>query len=361
MKDEKYSLRRMRRAIARSCIETDKFTQGTIWPIHPSYLARILSAPFAKDFNDDFQNLKKDIGLKALAKVFVHPSALWLIIMRTMPGLKIIGLEKEKRAIFAKDILKMIDFLMVGNIYCEDKKNIVWDNSQIDKIFNSNLLFSPKDNFPMLFGRLHADLMNFSQSVFWVTNCAHREIHGPYPCRWNNQAVNLVIREYFLLNPEDLVKDLRNFPLESLTTYSLYKPKVKFEFAVLNDYANDLPLSENLVAVGGQAKYLGELKKLKDEKLLTKLCQLLEKRNKEISERVNKLSEKEKAIGLIFRSYYLIKNMRKQFDKSWIPPKDLIEKVKKEGIQKALPPKGTTKQKAQRFLDLYDPRVGWEK
>ncbi len=357
MNNEDYSIDRMRYAIARSNIDTNKFAQGNIWPIHPSYLAKFLSAPFTKDFYNDFQSLKKSIGLESLAKIFLHPSALWLIIMRTMPGLKIIDLDKELRVNFTQDILRMIDILMAGNIFCEDKKNIVLKKGEIEKIEQSNILSIVNPNFAGLIGRLHAGLINYSQSVFWVTNCAHREIHGPYPIFIKNKSVNLIIREYYLLNPIDLMKELKGFPLEKMITYSLYKPEVKFEFEVLNDYSSNLPLNENLIAFGGKVTSLGKEITLDSDKFILEICRQLEEKSSEISGSVNKLSDEEKAIGLILRSYYLTREMRKQMNKNWKPPEDLLEKVKNEGIQKTPPVKGTFKQKAFRFLDLYDPRV----
>ena len=351
----------MRKAIGRSTVETDKFTQGTIWPIHPSYLASILSAPFAKDFYQDFQTIKGKIGLKNTSRLFGHPSVLWLMIMRTMPGLKIIGLGKRERIKIAKNILKMIGFLMEGNIYCEDGKNFIWSKEKTGEVVQNEMDNIQNNNHAVLLGRLHANLINFSQSIFWVTNCAHREIHGPYPSIWRNKKTNLIIREYFLLNPQAFDLKLKNFPIESISSYCLYKPEVKFNFAVLNDYSSNLPLNENLVAVGGKVKYKGKEVKFNDSDFLNRLCKLLEKENQRTSLAVNKLSEKEKAIGLIFRSYYLIRNIKKQLNKTWLPPKILIEKVKKDGVKKTLSMKGSRKEKAQRFLDLYDPRIDWPK
>lgn len=328
------------------------------WPVNFILYMPLYMSQFTRDFFSDYKLLRKSASLEKIAQAFQYPTALWLGLVPLLDGPKKAGLKKEEGIKIILEFLKMLEISMVGNIFCEDKRNIIWAKSKVNNLIKETswLEIRLEPNFAKLFARLHSGLLSLDEAIFWNANCASREVHGPYKVKWKNTPSQLIIREYYNLNePLFLPKSLSS-PYGSVITYTIYNSGVHFNFPILNDYFHDQPLVENTKAVWGFVERNGEIEILDRKESIIRNCLLTEEKSFEIGSWVENLTRKEQVVETVNRYYYRVKPIWDLLGKDWRPPKLLIRNIKKK-FSSFQPARRTGKMTKKQFYQIFDPRI----
>lgn len=349
---------KMIRAFERCSFDSGKILDPDAWwPLNHLYYSPLYINDFYKTLLGNFELLKKKYTLREIADAISYPSATWLLVVSAPHIMKSMGIEKEKRVSLILEFLKMIQMQMAGNIFCEDGGNIIWDKNRVERLMSEiewvNIRKDSKLN--RLFARLHAALLSLNEAIFRNCNNVAREVHGPYKIKYGGQPAQLIVREYYNLRDPALEPKLKDLPYESIKTYAIYDNAVKFDFPVLNDYTHDLPLVEHALAVAGRIKESAEEKNLSNTKSLEKVCEVLEKKNYQISMAVEQMAKEDQILESLRRVYYWAKRLNAKLNKSWEPPKRIMERVRKE--LRSFPEPKPFEMTREQFRALIDPRV----
>ncbi|OIO50204.1 MAG: hypothetical protein COX12_02445 [Candidatus Brennerbacteria bacterium CG23_combo_of_CG06-09_8_20_14_all_44_41] len=328
------------------------------WPINFLFYSPLFDEVSSRSFCADYLLLRKSKSLREIALAFQYPNAVWLALSRFISTVKTAKLKKRERMKIDLEFLKMMKFLMVGSVFCEDGLNIIWNKERIRKEIKKADWIDTRlnPNFAKLFARLHGDLLSLDEAVFWNAVCATRETHGPYPVKWKGSSAQLIVREYYNLREPKLLPFKTRFPYKAVTAYTIYNTKVRFDFPVLNDYTHNLSLVENTLAVFGFAHRGRNKEFLNEERLLFKVCEVIEKEALKISLWAEGLSEKEQVVESVKRVYYRMRPIYKLLGKKWQPSKSLLEKVRK-GFPSFKPKRSVIKMTKERFYTMCDPRI----
>lgn len=349
---------KMIKALDRAALESKKYEDPFAWwPINYSMYTFLFLNDIYGEYFRDFESLKKKYSLREIAALFKYPTAIWLFLVTAVRAMKSLRMPKEKRIKITVDILKMIQFRMSGNIFCENKKNIIWTAKKAQNFVYKTKWVSTRysKSVDRFFKRLHAALISFDEAVFWNANCATREIHGPYDVVFKGKNAQLLVRNYYNLYAPDLELKLIDFPYESVVTYTLYDTKVKFDFPVLNDFRHDLPLTGHTLAVWGETRKKGKRIFIAKEKILESLCKDIEKKCFEVAIKVESMTRDEHVLESLRRVCYRGKVLKHALNKSWKPEEKLMERVKKD-LEGFASPKFTRMTKKQ-FYTRTDPRI----
>ncbi len=331
------------------------------WPLNFVLYMPLYLPQFIRDFFPDYRLLRKSTPLEKIAQAFQYPTALWLGLVPLLNGSKMAGLKKEEGIKIILEFLKMLEFSMVGNIFCEDKKNIIWAKTKVKNLVKETnwLDTRSKPDFAKFFARLHSGLLSLDEAVFWNANCASREIHGPYKVKWENAPCQLIVREYYNLNEPQLLPKNLSSPYGSIITYSIYDSRVRFDFPILNDYTHDLPLIENTKAVWGFVERNGEIEVLDRKESIIRNCLLIEEKSFEIGSWAESLTKKEQVVETVNRYYYRVKPIRDLLRKDWQAPKPLLQSIRKK-ISSFKPVQEKKRMTKKQFHQIFDPRIDLE-
>lgn len=359
MKKSDFLIDRMLKAFTKAAYDSGKVLDPYAWwPINFLFYTPLYDKESSSSFCSDYELLRKSKSLREIALAFRYPNAAWLALSRFIFAVKSAGLEKKKRIKIILEFLNILKILMTGNIFCEDGRNLIWDENKVKRLVGKTQWIDTnlKPNFAKLLARLHGDLLSIDEAIFWNAVCATRETHGPYCIKWKNSVCQLIVRQYYnLKEPEFLPSNLFS-PYRAVKTFTIYNTAVRFDFPVLNDYTHDLPSVENTRAVFGIAEKNGKKEFLDKEELVIEACEAIEKETMKIGSWVENLSEKEQVIESIKRIYYRMKPIRDLLRKKWQAPVNLLEKVQKE-FSSFTPKQTKIKMTRKQFCNLCDPRI----
>lgn|GEM_PF-6546624 len=317
-------IERMKEALARSAYDSGKMQFSEIWPIHP-----METYPYFIDFF--LEELNKKIDFIKKNDVKVSPSRIWFWLINSILGYKAIDADKKKSIELTKKLLDLLKDSMHGNPFCEDYTHrilpeVSWEKTTINKKKNEEIL------------KLNANLMCYCQTLYWVTNCAFREIHGPYEIIFEGKPAQVIVREYFNVNPFG-----KRLPYDYIRTETVYDKDINFKFFVLNDFLWDKQIGNHIL----DSKCFFDGKEVTDVKKISELNDLIVKNNKEESFRVNSLKRAEKITGLARRFFKTLE----EFGEVTFPEDKIVERIKnvKINIQ-------NREMDREAVKELFDPR-----
>lgn len=328
------------------------------WPINFLFYSPLFNKASSQSFCSDYILLRKSKTLKEIALAFQYPTAAWLALSRFIFAVKAAELKKNERIKIILEFLRILEILMTGNIFCEDKRNVIWPEDKVKKLVRETQWIDTRSNpnFVKLFARLHGDLLSIDEAIFWNAACATRETHGPYIIEWKNSLAQLIVREYYNLKEQEFLPSNLSSPYKAVRTFAIYNTTVHFDFPVLNDYTHDLPLVENTMAVLGTVEKGRKKEFLDKEELVIKACNAIEKEAGKIGSWVENLSEREQVIESIKRIYYRVKPIRDLLGKRWQAPVSLLKRVRKE-FPSFKPKRTKVGMTTKQFYTLCDPRI----
>jgi hypothetical protein len=359
MKNDDLLIDKMLKAFDRATYGSGKILDPDAWwPINFLFYSPLFNKVSSQSFCSDYRLLRKSKTLKEIALAFQYPTAAWLALSRFIFAVKAAELNKKERLKIILEFLRILENLMVGGIFCEDKRNVIWSESKVRRLVREtpwiDIRLNP--NLAKLFARFHGDLLSMDEAIFWNAVCATRETHGPYIINWKNTPAQLIVREYYNLKEPEFLPSGLSSPYKAIKTFTIYNTAVHFDFPVLNDYTHDFLLVENTLAVFGFVQKRIKKEVLNDEKLVIKVCKAIEEETLKIGLWVESLSKKEQVIESIKRVYYRMKPIRDLLGKRWQAPITLLEQVRKE-FPSFKPKTARAKMTRKQFYVLCDPRI----
>lgn len=349
---------KMRNALGKAAYDSGKVLDPNAWwPLNYLMYRSLFFADYYRELLEDYETARKRFSLKRVAKTFKYPTAIWLAMVNLPATMKTLGFKKPERIKTTVEFIEMLQMRMAGSVFCEDNKNIVWDNNKVCKVMEELQWINVKDGKKLrhLFERLHANLISLNEAVYWNANCSTREVHGPYEVVFEGHKAQLIIREFYNFYASDLEPLLKNFPYQSCITYTLYDTDLVFDFPVLNDYAHDISLSDHTLAVYGEVKTIKDTKRLKTVKNLEKICNDFEKKGVEISYKVESMDRERQVVESVRRLYYRVHKLKELLGKDWQPPKKQLKKIE-EALETFPVPKWRELTREQ-YLNITDPRI----
>ena len=329
MVTEEKSLRfeRMKEALAKSAYDSGKMNVDEIWPIHPLQAYPYFIDVFIISLNTKVELLRKEA-------IKLNPSRIWGWIINILLGSKMVYFKKETLVNLVNKLLCLLEESMCGNCFCEDGTHRIINpkNHEIEGIF-----FTDGEKDEIL--RLHAELMCYNQTLYWVANCAFREIHGPYTVVFNNQPAQLVVREFFKLN-----SPMMKLPFNYIKTESIYDKDINFTFFVLNDYLWDKQIEDHMLGY----RCYSDGREITSTTELHEINLALNKNNKAETRRIILLSRNEKILGLAERLYKTINDIGEPVQ---VPIKIMEERIKT--LKPEIPKRRLDRETAKM---LFDPR-----
>jgi hypothetical protein len=359
MKKDNLLIDRMLKAFTKSGYDSGKVLDPYAWwPINFLFYSPLFDRETSQTFCSNYKRLRKSRSLREIASAFRYPNAAWLALSRFIFAVRAARLEREERIKILSEFLKMLSFLMVGDIFCEDGRNLIWDEDKVKELVRKTQWINTdlKPNFAKLFARLHGDLLSLDEAIFWNAVCATRETHGPYSVKWRNLPRQLIVREYYNLKEPEFLPPNLSSPYEAVRTFTIYNTAVLFDFPVLNDYTHNLPLVENTMAVFGLVERGRKKEFLDTEELVIKACNTIEKATWRIGSWVENLSEREQVTESIKRVYYRVKPISNLLGKRWQAPLSFLERVK-EDFSSFKPKRTSLDMTKEQFYAICDPRI----
>lgn len=337
-------IKKMMDALNKSAVSSGKMKESEIWPIHPIKIYPYFQ-PFLKDCKYSINKVKDSFEIND-ASSKVRPSFLWQWIINFILSSKVLEEDMYEEIIY---LLELVKKSMYGDSFCMDSKHIIWNKKELqnnlEKIDFNKVYSNPKKSI----SELNAYLSNFNQALYWVCNCGFREIHGPYEVKKNGKKFRLLVREYFELNPKKICNS--NVDYQKIRTLCFYKPNVKINFVVLNDYYWKGNLNNALY----YWKVFGIKNKIErslNQKEVEQFTKVLINENDLVTSQVNKLTEKEKIISLIQRFYFTLNYFEDAFGLH-------ISKFPKEKIKNLIKNSDSKLYKKLNVnpKNLFDPRI----
>ncbi len=304
IKEQSLRFERMIEALVKSAYDSGKMALDEIYPIHP-----IESYPYFMDFF--IEALDKKIKFIEKENIKLKPSRIWNWIVNILLGSKMSKVDKEKVIYLVNRLLDLLEKSMEGNCFCEDKTH---------RIIKPDIKWIKTDAFTEKIkkeiSKLHAQLMCYNQTLYWVLNCAFREIHGSYKVMFEGKPAQLIIREYFNLNLKG-----NKLPFNYVKTETIYDKDINFDFFVLNDFLWDKKIEDHML----DSKCFFDDKEIVNFEEIKYFSRALGEANKQESYKIFSLSREEKILGLVERFYKTLNDVGESID---VPIKIVKERLK---------------------------------
>lgn len=200
MKKDNVLINRALKAFEKASYQTGKaYDPLAWWPFNYKIYFPLYEEKRAHDLYTDYQQLRKSKSVGEIARKFRYPSAVWLNLIPFLRDTKYLGVERNERVEILLEFLQMLEIVMVGNIFCENGRNLIWGDDQVKNYIKETnwLEIGSVKDIPKLFARLHSDLLSLDEAIFWNANNVTREVHGPYKVRWKGVPAQLIVREYY--------------------------------------------------------------------------------------------------------------------------------------------------------------------
>lgn len=199
------------------------------WPFHPVYLDSLV-APFL--FNELYRILKiferRGYSIKEIAKLFQSPTkvATYQYLWPIKAAQK---LPYKKKYYLVKMFVKLLKLLRHNEPFCEKKRNLVWDQRQLNSYLleNRKYLVQKKENLEMakILAKLEGLIMSYCELLYYYMLDFSRMAHGPY--KYRNKTV--FVKEFFQLQAGDMWELVKDFPFDYFQEVGIYPPEMKID------------------------------------------------------------------------------------------------------------------------------------
>jgi hypothetical protein len=353
-------LRAFRRAFTNSGHFVVSKTPPTFWPFLPEQIQPLYSAELASRVFEDLKELRK-MGWdnKRIAGLFGGSgwSQFIRLIFVGLQGSKFIFRGKpEKRVEFLNEAIDVFKALKSEDPYSEENRTFVFTKEEVEK-HAKELPWDTAitDEEKNLLKRLEALAYAFSECLYFCYGLEN--VHGPYDVSkyFPGGKTILVVRGFYRLKPTEIWPELMEFPFSEIEIYAVYRD-AEVRFDIINfDYEKDI--HKKLVAFCIVARDGKKETILKTEEDYEKLINAYEKWIFEVGKRVDGMSIIDKAKHWAKTNFYIEKPLRDAIGKDWKPPKEVYERIEKEGLWKMPPVFESQEQADMVFRMLFDPRV----
>jgi hypothetical protein len=320
------------------------------WP--RSYLP--YSPLFAVDLHSRWVGQWREIPRNPTPR-YARATAIWVLLAMASRSLKAMFEAPERCQLF-HDLFDDMGAVTAGDIFCRDGSHQVLEPSQAQAIVD-DVAFQQVDDKAVdrAYAVLNAALLAYSEAVFFSANCTVRDIHGPYPVRYQDKSAQLLVRDYYKLRDVALEPESEALGLEAVTAYSIYNETVGFTFSTLNDYSSDQSLAGSVIA------HAAELKSGDAAHFAMELSEIREV-TKSLNDVVAAVSAKMRAadatsetLEIVRRTYYRASPIAHAAKGSWEPDPAFVAELteKLATFEPAMPAVMTRSE----FAQMVDPRI----
>ncbi len=199
------------------------------WPFHPVYLDSLV-APFLFDELYRLFKLleKKGYSAKKIAKLLESPTKIasyqYLWPIKTAQKL-----SYKKKYFLAKIFVELLEILRHNEPFCEEKRNLVWSQKQVNGYLAKNGKFliqkKKKQEMARVLAKLEGLIMSFCELLYFYMLDFSRMVHGPYS--WNKKTV--FVKEFLQLQTGEMWTLVKDFPFNHFQEVGIYPSKMKIK------------------------------------------------------------------------------------------------------------------------------------
>lgn len=154
------------------------------WPFHPVLLNAVV-APFV--FEEFYRLLKKlekrGYSLEKIAEIIKSPTRISSYQL-LWPSTTLKQVHVEKKKYLAEIFVQLLKILRNGEVYCENSRNPVWDDRELEKFIQENkkYLVEKKKNLTAakVLAKLEGLLMSYCEILYFYKLDLSRLFHGLY-------------------------------------------------------------------------------------------------------------------------------------------------------------------------------------
>ena len=314
-----------------------------IWPMpyfHPAEGNFYLYAPknsFLVQLRSLIDGLRnKGVNDKDIALLFKKPSRIATLTF-LFEGMRYSELTKEERVKLAIDILNYIASFRKEDPFCEEMRNILWDEHEVrDVLRKVNLIPIPQLSrdksikIRKLASQINASLWLLCEYLYFNHHSIGHEFHGPY--RLDNGLL-LIVREYY-----DLKNELWSFsdklPANQITSFEVYEKNTEIKFDFFNRMRSATSLPSRLLKV--RFKEGGVEGEELDEDGMEDLLVSITNVAKDAFKVISGLNREQLLEKYVETKYYILKPLAENLGLEWKPSKEIYDFIKNVPPPKAI-------------------------
>jgi hypothetical protein len=322
MNAEEELLKRYVEAVIIPRVNTDNIK----YPIRDSRINHLFLKEYTKEFWDDLNELKKNgYSHEDVGKLFRNPSRLMRMGHLLLKGAKLDEFSIEEQRNLIVELLKIVEKEKSGNIFNENKRNIILDSDELSKLIDG-LSFTKTDREnARLIQRLCGMLWAYSESPFFVAHDIGMEEHGLY----DYKGKNIMIRDFFNLRPTELWSECEKFPFNEIRIICTYSKDFQIDFDIFsNTYPNKGNVIEDLeefyIEADGKSLEIDEI-----DGILESSSRIMES----ISKKIETMSMVDIAKKYADVYWYRKRPLRDALNKSWAPGEHIYELIDKGEVK----------------------------
>lgn len=301
-----------------------------VWPVFILEGEWYLYPYFLRELHTTIKLMKgKGYGTEEIAKLFKNPSRITQF-MYLFPGISFSDLSVKERIELVDNLLDYIAYYRKGDIFCENGKNILWSDNEIEEIIGKYELITPsnedKNKHRELIGKINGSLFNYCEFLHLAKHPFGHEFHGPYKLSDNEV---LIAREYYDLKPTLVWSFTKNLPFERVLTLEIYKGiDIYFDFFNHTGSSSSLPqhLQRFFIAIDGCGNFITKREEL--EKLLVNINKIFV----DATGFTSIYTTKDWIQKLFEMHYYYLKPFKDILGLDWKPPEKQYKFLETKGI-----------------------------
>ncbi|RSN76683.1 hypothetical protein D6D85_03705 [Candidatus Methanodesulfokora washburnensis] len=335
-----------------------------IWP-HPVFNPFIIiyfgSKELAYRLNRIFNFLEaNNFSINDISSLFGYPSKIIHLMYNFMDDS-----SNENEAVLktrvAYKLLEIINLLRNGNPFCEDGRNLIWNEERVaQEISNVNLINVSDSTNPFLIRRLISSiivgLLGYIEFLYFCRPSYGKEFHGPY----DTPLGKLMVREFFNLKPS-FWHFSSTLSFEKIRLFTVYPNDMDLKFDVLGRIRTTDVLGSKLIytsIIVDEKEISLEVDAL--QRLLSSIEESIQRAIQEVSQ-MDKYSLMSKFLE---GDFWVLKPFMDILGEDWKPSEELYLRIKRKEepynwISDVM--KNTRElpfsMRVQIFKKLFDPRI----
>lgn len=234
--------------------------------------------------------------------------------------MKFCELKKEEKLYLVKKLINYLKYYRKKNIiFCENGRNILWGQEEVNKILDNLRLIDVNEYTKKNLQEINGRLWLFSENLHGIFHCCGYELHGPYQI---NKDEFLLVRDHFGLKPVEIWPSTAKLGFDRIVSYEIYK-NVDFKIDFLGHPISSVSLTD----------YLQRFQMLIDGKPLINPSQLILNCDlvlEEMSAIFASLTKKEWEKKFIELHFYYLKPCKDLLEESWRPSPKIFEFIDKK-------------------------------
>ena len=203
----------------------------TLWPLPTPQGVLYWGDEWSKKLNWILHLIdKQKIDNEKIARALKSPSRVTHFLWRSADAIKNSSLNKKEKLYIIKKLFEILTVFRKKDLFCENKKNIIWNKKELKEHRKGLCFFSGKDKeLNKLISSFETTLFLYTELLYWTQHPLGHSFHGTYSV----EERDLLIREYFDLKPR-VWPFSNNLNFSEVEIFEIYEKgidsKIKLEF-----------------------------------------------------------------------------------------------------------------------------------